>query len=290
MPHHGRPYSQKELSMHRSHPPKDKKAPKRWDKLTSLPFLALTTAVTVLVTWLTTQGLAVLERQRDLEDAVTISVQTNPQQVAPFSGEGVSVVMPPQTKVAPDPGEGCNDFHPTLTGAGGADADQTRLQVVVQGSATAAVLLSNLRAVVTKREQPLTGTVASCPSAGAAQIHSVRIDLDAQNAVAKLESSNDHFGFTIAEGETETFLVTAETQGCFCEWHLELEMVVAGHRQYREVWNGTQPFRTSASSDSTKLVEWDWSGSWSVWNDYGTDSAVEEGSVRPGEVWPDPGE
>jgi hypothetical protein len=255
---------------------KGKETPKRWEKLMSLPFLTLTTALTVVVTWLVTQALADLERERDLENPVTVSLQANPARVTAFDDLGIAVVLPPQAEVAPDPGAGCEDFHPTLFKEGGADAGVTRLQVVVQGSTTSAVLVSSMRAVVTRRVEPWESTVAICPSAGGAQIRPVRINLDRQSPVAELESSNTDFGFTVAQGETETFLVSATTEECFCEWHLEIELVVAGERHYREIRNGSQQFRTTAYSDSGPSILWDYEGSWHV------DGKV----IRPGETLP----
>jgi hypothetical protein len=280
-------------SGHRRGSAEDKDAPKWWEKFTSLPSLVVTTVVSVLVTWLVTQGLAGVERQREIENAVTVSVLTNPMQVLTFSGDAVKVAMPPQTEVAPDPGgKYCEEFHPTLIAQGGADVGKTRLQVVVQGSTDSAVLISKLRAVVTKREEPLDGVVAVCSPEGEAQVRPVQIDLDAQNAVAKDHSGDKDFGYTVAKDETETFLVTAETQECFCEWHLELELVVAGERQYRELRNGEQPFRTSAAPARSRELWWDWleGKGWQVFDWQDDQSHVSKGFVRPGEAWPDLGE
>jgi hypothetical protein len=252
---------------------KDEKPGKRWGKLTSLPFLALTTALTVLVTWLVTQALTGVERERELANPVTLTVESNPANVAAFSDLSIEVALPATAQTAPDPGSGCGQFHPKLLGMGAADAGTTRVQVVTQGSTSEAVLISSMRAVVTKREEPLTGPLAVCPSAGAAQIRPVSIDLDSQSPVAEPQSGAAEFGFTVAQGETETFLVSATTEECFCEWHLEVALVVAGERQIQTIFNAGRPFRTTASSALTPRLEWDYEGIW----------YADGGQVRPGQ-------
>jgi hypothetical protein len=224
--------------------------------------LALTTALTVLVTWLVTQALTSVERERDLANPVTVSVESNPANIGAFSDLSIEVALPASVQTAPDPGSGCGRFHPKLLGMGAADAGATHLQVVVQGSTSEAVLVSNMRAVVTERERPSTGPLAVCPSAGAAQIRPVSIDLDDQSPAAELQSGDAEFGFTVAQGETETFLVSATTEECFCEWHLEVELVVAGERRVEEISDRGQPFSTTASSALTPRLEWDYEGIW----------------------------
>ena len=253
--------------------PEDEKPGKKRETLTSLPFLALTTALTVVVTWLVTQGLTGVERDRELADPVTLNVEANPANVGAFSDLSIEIALPSTTQTAPDPGSGCGDFHPKMLGMGAADAGVTRLQVVVQGSTSEAVLISNMRAVVTKREKPWTGPLAVCPSAGAAQIRPVSIDLDSQSPAAKPQSGDFEFGFTVAQGETETFLVSATTEKCFCEWHLEVELVVAGERRVQAIFNSGRPFRTTAASDLTPRLEWNYDGVW-----HG-----DEDEIRPGQ-------
>ena len=71
--------------------------------------------------------------------------------------------------------------------------------------------ISNARAVViVTRETPATGIDLTCPPAGEAELRALSIDLDQRDPRARYQSTEGReFGFTLEQGEIETFVVTA---------------------------------------------------------------------------------
>jgi hypothetical protein len=237
-----------------------------WQKLVSLPGILLTTGLTVVVSWAVTQALTSMQshnrEQEQLDNPVSVSTESNPARVGGFSDLPMEMILPFNASSYTKPGTGCLKFHDYMAEHGGVDSGVTRLQVVVQGLASGQVLISDMRAVVVDRGKPLTGIPVRCPTAGAANIRAVTLDLDDPTPHAHYTGRpREEFGFTVQQGETETFLVTATTTQCTCRWHLEMELVVMGERRTITVTDNGSDFYTTTTLASPPW-EWDFNQTW----------------------------
>ena len=208
-------------------------------------------------------------------DELQINVQTNAGEIDTFDDLGRTVVVPFDETAAGNPGQSCTGFLPWAAEVGGVRAARSDLRLVVQGGSEE-VYIGGMRARLLERLQPLEGTAFRCPSAGAAEIRSVVIDLDRRGSEAAgvwvegdVEKS---ISFTVAPGETEVFDVTAHTEECFCRWVLELVTTQGGEEKIVEVDDHGRPFETTAweggsdwetaSREDLSSYQWNWSDAW----------------------------
>jgi hypothetical protein len=215
--------------------------------LLTLRNLVLTTAITVLVSTGVTAGLRLLTQPTDDGDPVEVTVIRDPADVPAF-GPPIDLVLPASASTDGSPGDGCSGFHEWATARGGVDADQTRLQVIVRGADEGEVVVNGMRVEVLERGEPLRGINVQCPTAGTLQERRVSIDLDdASPGALYRDTAGRSFGFTVEEGEVESFLVTATTDRHLVRWRLSLDLVAGGARTEVPVLPEGQAFSTSAT-------------------------------------------
>jgi hypothetical protein len=203
-------------------------------------------------------------------DSIWASVEANPAKIVSFSDFGQALVVPRGSEIIGGPsGNGCLQFHPWVAKRGGVPAEDTYLRLVLQGKHSAAVLVSSLRARIVQRRAPLAGTPLVCPSAGAAEVRFVQLDLDKRPAVGVYAELTENMSvvrrkpvaFTLKENETEVFDIWASTKHCYCKWIMELDLVVNGRQVVKTVTNNGEPFQTTAWSGD-RAYEWDYVSSW----------------------------
>ncbi len=173
-----------------------------------------------------------------------------------------------------------------VASAGGADVGTTFLKLVLEGNSSATVLLTDVRVVVTSRESPISETRVTYPAAGDVTVHGIGFDLDETTPVARaIEDDSmgpagvadpsfarpffDDHHWTLSKGEVLVFNVVANTRRSFCEWHLQLDLVVGGSPAVMSLMDRGQPFRTSA-----RRKKFDKSWNW-VWYEPGDERFVE---------------
>jgi hypothetical protein len=216
-------------------------------KLKTLPGAALATLATAAV------GASVAYFAPRMLDRITgedrprVSLQTNPAEIDTFSDLPQWFLVPRGQQASGNPGQGCMGFHSWGASVGGVQAVETNLRVIVQGGGDQ-VLISGIRARVLDRKHPLAGTGFECPSAGAAEIRAVRIDLDEPDPTGQVIEGGDEgpVAFTVAENETEVFDITAFTERCYCKWVLELVTTQGGDEEVITVPEDETPFETTA--------------------------------------------
>jgi hypothetical protein len=230
--------------------------------LLTLRNLVLTTVVTVLVTSGVTTGVRTLsDRLADEPTPVEVRVIRDPNDVPAF-GPPIDVVLPASASTEGSPGKACEGFHDWALSKGAADSGKTRLQVIVRGADEGEVVVNGMRVEIVERRRPLRGVQLSCPTAGTLAERRVSIDLDDVTPEAVYRSTTGRsFGFTVAEGEVESFLVTAETSSHFVRWRLLLDLVVGQQHRVLPVLADQETFATSARVRGA-VWEWDFEDTW----------------------------
>ncbi len=245
--------------------------PSRWKGLLTVPRLIAVTALTTLVGLGSTLAFTALQQQVTARDPLSWNVQRNPALVGSFAPFHVEAILPAGSRPATGPGPGCQGFQPWAHQHDGIDAGTTRLQVVLQGRSTSPLLITNARAVVVGEETPGPGIAVQCPPAGDVELRPLTIDLEDPDRQAVYDpGAGREFGFTLTEGEIESFLITATAQTATYSWYLELTVVVGGESRTVLIDDGGRPFRT-ARPLTDPIWQWDYEGSWTY---FGVDGSV----------------
>ena len=164
------------------------------------------------------------------------------------------------------PSPGCASFRPWALGVGGADANETALDLVVQGNTSAPVYVAGLRARILSAVPPRSGVLAVCPSAGTVTPRKIAISLDGGLAGKYITHAGDEpFGFTVGKGETEVFDIGATTHRSDVRWLLELDLVVAGRQRVITISDNGRPFQTTAVGTRRPTVyTWNLQDAWQL--------------------------
>ncbi|GAC1635697.1 MAG: hypothetical protein NVS4B6_02970 [Mycobacterium sp.] len=236
-----------------------------WRKLRTVPVLVGTTVLTALVgagvTWMIDYWQNI---HFDPSDAVTLSVETDPAKMSRVSSSG-SAVIPSNVKTrgTPGGGGGCDDFHSWVAANSGRDAGTTVLQIAAQSTTDKPVLLQNMRVSVIDTSLPLTGIAVECSEPGAAlQPRYFEVNLDAGQPRAVYKSDTDApFPFTLAKGETESFIVTATAAKATYRWKVLFDVVVNGKKGTLQVGD-TDGYTTTVHPNRV----WRWGDGWNLYD------------------------
>jgi hypothetical protein len=249
-----------------------------WRRLLTVPGLIGVTALTTVVSWSATMVLTRMSAPSSRpEDAIAISVETDPGRISGVSTEDRFMVIPASVRTKGSPGTGCGGFHQWGVDNGGFDGGQSTIQIVAQGRSDQAVLITTMNVLILLKTDPVQGIPVRCPSAGEAQVRAITVDLDAAPPKVSYESnSGAPFGFTLAKGETETFVVTASTARSTYRWRLQLGVVVDGKRKTINVG----PAEGFATTASPKSAFWDWNFK-DAWMLTHADGTVDESRTSP---------
>ncbi|TYK53419.1 hypothetical protein [Actinomadura decatromicini] len=145
---------------------------------------------------------------------------------------------------------------------GAVDAEDTTIEIVLQGNTPNAVVLRNLQVEVTQRRPPArTGAVYSSGQCGGPmdpRKFSVDLDQSPPKPVpqagasqapdgADIEQPPINFPYKISDADPEIFIVSADTAHCDCSWHLLLTWSQTGQQKTSRVDLNGQDFRTTAT-------------------------------------------
>jgi hypothetical protein len=234
-----------------------------WRRLLTIPGLVGATALTTAVSWGATAVITRVAESSAPEDAIAISVETDPARIAGVNTAGRTMVIPAGRRTTGSPGPYCDGFHRWGVRNSGIDSEESIIQVVAQGRSDKAVLLRGLSVRVLSKQKPAPGIQVLCPNAGDASFRALSIDLDASPPTVEYDSkSGDPFGFTLANGETETFLVTARATTATYVWRLELDVVVDGVK--KTIGVGPSRGYTTTVARPGAVWHWNWENAWSL--------------------------
>ncbi|HME15842.1 MAG TPA: hypothetical protein VKG83_10420 [Mycobacterium sp.] len=210
--------------------------PAKWRRLRTVPgvigMTILTTLVGAGITWLVGD---LKEANFRPSDAIKLSVETDPAKMSETNSNARywSAVIPStvRTHGSPFKDGGCRGFHSWVADNHGTDAGTSILQISAQGATDKAVLIQNMRVSIIQTSPPLTGLGVECPTAGNAQLRQIAVNLDATPPTVDYKSdSNAPFGFTLAKGETESFVVSASAAKATYRWRIEFVWSSTGWR------------------------------------------------------------
>ncbi|MCW6011157.1 hypothetical protein K1W54_42435 [Micromonospora sp. CPCC 205371] len=177
---------------------------------------------------------------------ITVTVVSDPSRVSGFDSTERAVAVPGTAAPAPDPGPRCGDLYPWSRANGGADAGASRLHLLVRGADEGQVVITEIRAVIEERAPKVPSHQLYCLPEGELTSRVVSIDLDDERPVAKYETADGKpFGFTVAPGEVEAFLITATVARATARWHLAIDVTAGSEQHTVEVDDGGEPFRTA---------------------------------------------
>jgi hypothetical protein len=204
-----------------------------WRKLLTVPGVIAMTVLTALVgagvTWMVNYVEQVNFRP---SDAIKLSIETDPAKMSGVSSAGRSAIIPSTVRTHGTPRaslKGCDGFHSWVADNQGVDAGTTVMQITAQGTTDKPVLIQNMRVSIIDNSPPLTGIAVGCPMAGNAQLRAIAVNLDATPPTVDYKSdSNAPFGFTLAKGETESFIVSATAAKATYRWKIQFDVVVNG--------------------------------------------------------------
>jgi hypothetical protein len=132
------------------------------------------------------------------------------------------------------------------------------LQITVEGRRDDPVLIRDMRARVTSRQPPLSGTLIYGMPQGVDPVVEIAFDLDSLGPVAMSTDESGHplapyFAtnvVTLGKGEKAVFSIRAYTATCYCEWEIDVYAVVDGRDEKYTIRDGTRPLRTTAWAPS----------------------------------------
>lgn len=162
----------------------------------------------------------------------------------------------------------CREWREWARPKGGVDARWTKVQIVVEGRCEGQVLIDRLEIELMGKREPISGTYAFCPVGGAsASPREIMLRLDDDPPSVSFVERGDEpvteFLFTLGQGEVETFRIYAVTERHYCEWIARLSYVANGKRDFIEISDEGDPFRTT---DITNARAYAWLGN--EWSEY----------------------
>jgi hypothetical protein len=253
-----------------------------WKKLLTVPGVLAMSVLTAAIGWGVPQVLTHYANASP-ESAVAFSFETDPGKISGVSAAGRSMVIPVTKATTGGPGPNCDGFHSWVAQNSGIDANHTTIQITAQGKRDSAVLLSGMRVQVLTKETPQSGIIVRCPTAGTAQIRGIAVNLDASppSVTYKANGVISPFGFTLAKGETETFVIDAVAGQSQYAWRLVIDLVVDGVRTSVPL-GPPQGFMTTVVRDNEPGWEWDYQSSWHSYGTVGDAASVPAGEpLRP---------
>jgi hypothetical protein len=136
----------------------------------------------------------------------------------------------------------------------------TKLKLVATGHCSSEVLLTNMRAVVTRRDRPPSGGVIVLPPQGAPEdspVLGVNLDQLADNSVYPYNPMSglgkqpyfDSKQIPLANEESQAFEIHGLTNQYYAEWHLVVDAQINGVSKTYPVDLAGTPIRSTAPAD-----------------------------------------
>jgi hypothetical protein len=215
---------------------------RRW--LRTVPGLAASTVVTTVCAAVTTAVLTGAVHLWPETSSVSVAVETDPLRLD--VEESLVQLVPVKRFDGTRPDNGCAGFWNWARDRGGVDADRTRLQLTVTNSGSNTALITGMRAKMISRRPVSQVVETTCPTQGEAEVYSVGMDLDKPQPYGIYDRNGEsrRLNFTVAAGELETFLVTADIKHGAAQWELVVDLVEDGDKRTIVVDDGGKPFTT----------------------------------------------
>ncbi|MFJ6195061.1 hypothetical protein [Micromonospora sp. NPDC092111] len=130
----------------------------------------------------------------------------------------------------------------------------TRIRISAIGQWTGPVFVTQIRARVRKRSEPMSGAFLFRGSQGDGSPLEIGFDLDEPDSVARVIKPDDETlgaayvdrrSLTLSPGEPLTIDVQAHTTRSYCEWVIELELDLDGEKRTQVVDDHGRPFRST---------------------------------------------
>jgi hypothetical protein len=162
------------------------------------------------------------------------------------------------------PGPGCDTFQSWGRSLGAADAEKTAFDLVVQGNTTSAIYVASLHPRVIAIGPERRGFLATCPTAGVVTPRHIRISLDEPGGQYITHGQDSPFGqgYTLANGDSEVFDLSAFTRHSYVRWVLDISAIVGGRSVVVTVFDHGKPFVTSAYPPHLPRYTWDLAANW----------------------------
>ncbi|MGW2614952.1 helix-turn-helix domain-containing protein [Streptomyces sp. NPDC001500] len=163
------------------------------------------------------------------------------------------VIDRPPSQVPPPPV--AQDAGPWASAQGAVHGRETNVEVTLQGRGSTAVVLTAVRVRVERRAAPAPGTAYAMEQGcgGSLSKRHFAVDLDRDRPVARSVAGDDggepipavRLPYRVSGEDPEVLLVTARTESCACDWHLELDWSSGGRTGTVRVDDHGRPFRTT---------------------------------------------
>ena len=204
-----------------------------WRKLLTVPGVIATTVLAALVGAGVPWAVNYLQQvEFHPSDAVKLSVETDPAKISGGDYSHGSAIIPSNVRTHGTPGPRCIGFHSWVADNHGVDRQRTVLQIVAQGTTDTPVLIQNMRVNIIDTSPAVTGIAVSCtdPRPDDAELHQIAVDLDDTPPTVDYipGASKAPFGFTLAKGQTESFIVSAFGTNATYRWKIDFDVVVNG--------------------------------------------------------------
>ncbi|MGH3344612.1 MAG: hypothetical protein ACRDPK_17440 [Carbonactinosporaceae bacterium] len=177
---------------------------------------------------------------------------------------GWVIPRPPASIVSPPTDENSAEYLDWVAHRGGVDAGTTTVDLILRGNSAKAVVLRDMRVVVTKRRPPVEGThlATACGGPATRRLFDVNLDRQPPSVLAKAETSPGdepqqpvEFPYQVAQGDPEVITIVAKTRDCDCSWVAELDWVDGEEQHTTVIDNDGRPFRTTSTNSSEVYVD-----------------------------------
>ena len=136
---------------------------------------------------------------------------------------------------------------------GGVDPSSSNVQLVVEGNADQPTRITNIT-LAKSCQAPLVGTLFDNPPAAGQPALLINFNLDSPQSIAQAPDGHDYFPkstVVLNPGEVQVIEATASTTLHYCQYNLQLTVLVGDHTTVETVTNDGKPFQVSALYKST---------------------------------------
>jgi hypothetical protein len=144
--------------------------------------------------------------------------------------------------------DGTPGYDAWFRSRGGVDPSPSSIQLVVEGNASQAAHITDI-ALIKNCHPPLTGTLFLSPTAGENGSILLNFNLDSARTLAQAPNGLDYFAnFTISlkPGEVQVLQVNVNTSHYYCQFTMQMTVLVGSRQTVETITNAGQPFRVSA--------------------------------------------
>lgn len=137
---------------------------------------------------------------------------------------------------------------------GGVDPSESHVQLIVEGNAGQPTRITDIT-MVKSCEAPLTGALFLSPTAGNEGSILINFNLDSPRSVAETPNGKNYFSnytITLQPGEVQVIQISASTQHYYCQYSLQLTVLVGANKSIETVTNDGKPFQVTAVYGSSR--------------------------------------